>query len=161
MYVGTEAILHRIARADVVAFLDFDSELLAPRYRAHEQALALLARASRIVGGRGPGRVIVQTRVPDHEVLRAVQLADPARLVGAERERRAALRFPPSSAMAAVSGAVAPAFLDQLRTIEGVGVLGSDPALVRASSAPELASALAAVPRPPGRMRIEVDPLRV
>ncbi len=35
-----------------VAFLDFDQELLAPRYRAAEEALALLARASRLVGGR-------------------------------------------------------------------------------------------------------------
>ena len=32
--VGTEAALHRIHKADVVAFLDFDQELLAPRYRA-------------------------------------------------------------------------------------------------------------------------------
>ena len=31
IYVGTEAVLHRVPRADVVAFLDFDRELLAPR----------------------------------------------------------------------------------------------------------------------------------
>ena len=52
-------------RADAVAFLDFDAELLAPRLRAGEEALALLARAARLVGaepagrrrpgGRGPG----------------------------------------------------------------------------------------------------------
>ena len=39
-----------MAGADAVAFLDFDQELLAPRYRAAEQALALLARAARLVG---------------------------------------------------------------------------------------------------------------
>ncbi len=49
--VGTEAVLHRAKHADVVAFLDLDAELLAPRYRAGEQAMALLARAARLVGG--------------------------------------------------------------------------------------------------------------
>ena len=72
MHVGTEAVLHRVTEADAVAFLDFDQELLAPRYRAVEEALALLARAARLVGGRRPGaRVLVQTRVPNHEVLDA------------------------------------------------------------------------------------------
>ena len=48
VYVGTEAVLHRVDRADVVAFLDFDRELLAPRYRAGEQAMALLTKAARL-----------------------------------------------------------------------------------------------------------------
>ena len=52
MVVGTEAVLHRVASADAVAFLDFDQELTAPRYRAAEQALALLALAGRVVRGR-------------------------------------------------------------------------------------------------------------
>ena len=54
--VGTEATLHQIDRADAVAFLDFDQELLAPRYRAAEQALGLLARAARVVGRQGRRR---------------------------------------------------------------------------------------------------------
>ena len=54
--VGTEAALHRVTETDVVAFLDFDQELLAPRYRASEEAFALLARAARLVGGRRAGR---------------------------------------------------------------------------------------------------------
>ena len=33
---------YRVAPIDVVAFLEFDSEMLAPRFRASEQALALL-----------------------------------------------------------------------------------------------------------------------
>ncbi|MEZ5178874.1 MAG: hypothetical protein R2746_11525 [Acidimicrobiales bacterium] len=49
LLIGTEALLHRVAQADAVAFLDFDQELLAPLYRAGEQALALLARAARVV----------------------------------------------------------------------------------------------------------------
>ena len=52
VYVGTEAVLHRLPRADTVAFLDVDAELLAPRYRAVEQAMALLVRGARLVGPR-------------------------------------------------------------------------------------------------------------
>ena len=52
VYVGTEAVLHQVPDAAVVAFLDLDQELLAPRYRAAEQALALIARAARLLGGR-------------------------------------------------------------------------------------------------------------
>ena len=95
--VGTEAGLHQVARADVVAFLDLDQELLAPRYRAAEQALGLVARAARLVGGRERGgRLLLQTHVPDHEVVQAAVLGDPTRVADAEAERRHLLRFPRS-----------------------------------------------------------------
>ncbi len=90
--VGTEATLHQIDRADVVAFLDADQELLAPRYRAAEQALGLLARAARVVGDKaGGGRVVVQTFVPRHEAVQAALHADPDRAgAGGARAPRAA-----------------------------------------------------------------------
>ena len=50
--IGTEAALHRAGEADLVAFLDFDQELSAVRYRANEQAMALLTRAARLAGPR-------------------------------------------------------------------------------------------------------------
>ena len=46
-------MLHRVDRADVVVFLDFDQELLAVRQRAAEQAMAMISQAARLVGGRG------------------------------------------------------------------------------------------------------------
>jgi primosomal protein N' (replication factor Y) len=162
--VGTEALLHRLDRADVVAFLDFDQELLAPRYRAAEQALALLARASRLVGGRGApgggGRVLVQTRLPQHEVLDAALYGDPSRLAAVERARREALGMPPFGALALVSGDGADAFVAGLG--QGVDVLGPDDGryLLRAPSHDALCDTLAAAPRPSARLRIEVDPLR-
>ena len=114
--VGTEAVLHQVDRADAVAFLDLDQELLAPRYRTVEQALALLARAARLVGGKADGgRLLLQTRVPRHEVVQAVLHGDPARVAEAEAERRTLLRFPPAWAMAEVSGPAAPAYIDALR----------------------------------------------
>ena len=48
--MGTEAVLHRVRRASAVAFLDIDLHLLAPRVSATEETLALLVRASRLVG---------------------------------------------------------------------------------------------------------------
>ncbi|HEV7886248.1 MAG TPA: hypothetical protein VGO92_01730, partial [Acidimicrobiales bacterium] len=160
--VGTEALLHRLDAADVVAFLDIDQELLAPRFRAGEQALALLARASRVVGGRGSGRVLVQTRVPQHEVLDAALHADPGRLAAVESERRAALSLPPFAALALLSGESAEPFAAALSAAAGLEVLGPDDGrwLVRAPDHRTLCDALARTPRPPGRLRIEVDPLR-
>ena len=162
--VGTEATLHQIDRADAVAFLDFDQELLAPRYRAAEQALGLLARAARVVGGKaGGGRLVVQTHVPRHEVVQAALNADPSRVASAERDRRTQLRFPPVTAMAEVSGVAADAFVGAIDACLGVEILGPSDGrwLVRAPDHRTLCDALAATPRPPGRLRVAVDPPRV
>ena len=161
--VGTEAVLHRAAGARSVAFLDFDQELLAPRYRAAEAALGMLARAARLVGGRtGTGRLLVQTRMPTHEVIDAALHADPSRLAVVEAARRAALRFPPETAVAAVSGQAAAAFVEALPDDGRLEVLGpaNDRWLLRAPDHTTLCDVLAATPRPAGRLRIEVDPLR-
>ena len=163
--VGTEAVLYRVPQADVVVFLDFDSELLAPRYRAAEQALALLVRAARLVEGRGergPGRLVVQTRLPDHEVLRAVSLANPDIVTAAESARRIDLQLPPYGALAVVSGVGSHDVIGQLRGDERVRVGGppGGPYQVRASTSEALSDALAAIVRPTRRVRVEVDPLR-
>jgi len=162
--VGTEAVLHRVTRADVVAFLDFDQELLAPRYRAGEEALALLARAARLVGGRRHGgRLLAQTRMPTHEVLDAVVHADPGRFALVESARRAALRFPPEAALAEISGEAATPFVGELDG-DGVDVLGPSSTgrwLARAADHRHLCDRLAAAPRPGGRLRVAVDPLRL
>ncbi|MGH9243546.1 MAG: hypothetical protein ACRD29_04370 [Acidimicrobiales bacterium] len=162
--VGTEAVLHQLDNAHMVAFLDFDQELLAPRYRAAEQALALLARAARLVGGRRPGaRLIVQTRLPQHPVVQSALHADPDRLVLDERPRRQALAYPPYAALASVSGPAAEAFIAAVGAPLGVEVLGPADGrwLLRAPDHATLGNALAATDRPPGRLRLEVDPLRV
>jgi primosomal protein N' (replication factor Y) len=159
--VGTEAVLRRVDHADAVAFLDLDAELLAPRYRAAEQAMALVARAARLVGGKaGGGRLLLQTRLPRHEVVLAALHGDPSRVSAAEAERREPLGWPPFTAMAHVSGAPAAEYVARL---SGVQVMGpADGAfLVRAPDHQSLCDALAAVPRPPGRLRVAVDPRRL
>jgi primosomal protein N' (replication factor Y) len=164
--IGTEAVLHDVAAGSVgtVAFLDLDQELLAPRYRAAEQAMALLARAGRAVGDRAAGgRLVLQTRHPEHPVVRAALFGDPARVVDAERPRRQELRLPPFGAVATVSGAGAEAWVAEAPEVLGVEVLdgGDGRWLVRAAAWDELADYLDVVPRPAARTRIEVDPPRL
>ena len=86
LYIGTEAVLHRVPSADAVVFVDFDQELIAPRYRAAEEAFALLVRAARLVGPRsGGGRILVQTRMPDHPCWS--RQPRPTPLIGSPRRR--------------------------------------------------------------------------
>ena len=87
--------------------------------------------------------------------------ADPGRLAAADAERRSALGFPPATALALVSGPSAGAYVAGLEA-HPVEVLGAGDGrwLVRAPDHRVLCDALAAVPRSPGRLRVEVDPPR-
>lgn len=161
--IGTEAALHRAGEADLVAFLDFDQELSATRYRANEQAMALLARAARLVGPRsGGGRILAQTRQPDHPVLQAAGTADPDLLSDHDRAMRRQLGFPPFGTLAEIAGAAAAAFVERLGHPLGLDVaaVGENRWVVRARDRGQLLDALADVERPPGRLRLAIDPLR-
>jgi primosomal protein N' (replication factor Y) len=164
VYVGTEAVLHRVPRADVVAFLDIDAELLAPRYRAAEQAMALVVRGARLTGGRADGgRLVVQTFLPHHEVVRAALLADPGRLVEPERARRRLLGLPPFAALVAISGRGSDELAAALRERPGIEVGGGDGSwTARAPTWDELGRAMLEIPRPKAaRLRVAVDPPRL
>jgi len=170
---GTDAVLHRVGAADVavsaVVFVEFDTELSAPRYQAPEEALATLALASRLVGGRGGGRLLVQTRQPEHPVLQAAVRADPGRLAERELAVRQELALPPATALAQLSGddATTAEVAAALAALGGVEVLGPTEGrwLIRAPDHRVLCDALAQVGRPVGagndRLRIEVDPQRI
>jgi primosomal protein N' (replication factor Y) (superfamily II helicase) len=174
--VGTEAVLHRAPHdrpVGLVAFLDLDQELLAPRHRAAEQSATLLARAARLLGPRSEARrLLLQTRLPEHDVIRAVSAADPSIAWISETKRRESLSYPPFGALAQLRGveeAVAYA-ANMLRSLPGVTVLGpvasgaSFECLVRCADSEALSGALLAVnpgARALGRMRVEIDPARV
>ena len=166
VFVVTEAVLHRIDRADVVVFLDIDAELLAPRFSASEQALSLVAHGARLVTGSSTGgEVVLRTSVPQHEVLVGLVTANLAPHVAAETKRRQRLRLPPFGALAEISGAGAPDLAAQLAASLLVQVAASeDRTLVRAASwealSEALTVALGAVVRPKVRVRIAVDPSR-
>ena len=181
--IGTEAVLHRVRRAAAVAFLDIDLHLLAPRFSATDETLALLVRASRMVGPRHAGppssRLLVQTRVPDHPVLLAVRRGEPAAVAVAEESMRRSAGLPPFSALAALSGPLAPEYADALRAagsvsgpggVSGIGGAGGislsqlpdGRTLVQAPDHTTLCDLLGAVPRPSGRgLRVEVDPTAI
>ena len=168
--VGTEASLHRVD-ARFVAFLDLDQELFAPRVRAAQQAAGLIARAARVVGNRERGgRLLVQTRTPDHEVVMFAMNGDPDPIMVVERARRAMLGFPPDGAVAELSGETSAVEAAAFALRRDFRVLGPSEhgtglsALVFAADSEALADGLEAaapVGRAVGRLRIAVDPPRV
>ena len=156
IHVGTEAVLHRVSSADVVAFLEFDSEMLAPRFRSAEHALALIVRAGRIAP-----EVLIQTFTPTHEVIRAAGAGDPAIASDVDRRRREMLSLPPFGALARVTGEGTDEFA---RSLGAAGLevgRSGESTLVRGTDWMELGATLNATERPVGsRLRIEVDPVR-
>lgn len=173
--IGTEAVLHRAEvrrrRPALVAYLDLDQELLAPRYRAATQAHWLLTRGAQLLSGR-PRRdslLLIQTRIPEHVVVQAMVRGDPGPVADAEIEYRRTLGYPPFGALAELA-----ATDEALQaTINALRALGPDTqvfgpadgrALVHASDWNALSSALAAslpAGRAISRVRAVVDPPRV
>jgi primosomal protein N' (replication factor Y) len=171
--IGTEAVLHRAevrrSRPALVAYLDLDQELLAPRYRAAAQAHWLVTRGAQLLAARPRHEtmLLLQTRMPDHPVVDAVVHGQPDRVVDSDREYRETLGYPPYGALAELSGDDA-ALKIAIEVLHGFDVRVFGPtdgrALVNAADAELLADALAeALPagRSLGRMRAAVDPPRV
>lgn len=177
IFIGTEAVLHRAGvrrrRPTLVAYLDLDQELLAPRYRAAAQAQWLLTRGAQLLTGRPRHEtlLLVQTRIPDHVVVQSMVRGEPGAVAQTEIEYRATLAYPPFGALAEIAGADEPlaATIAALRdglAFDGVQVFGpaDGRALVHAADWDTLAGALArALPpgRALGRVRAVVDPPRV
>ena len=176
--VGTEAVLHRAAvrrrRPALVAYLDLDQELLAPRYRAAAQAHWLLTRGAQLLSARPRHEtlLLVQTRILDHVVVKALVRGEPAAVAESEIEYRRTLAYPPFGALAELAGAddALTATIDALRALDvqanGVQVFGpaDGRALVHGPGWDALAAALArGLPagRAIGRVRAVVDPARV
>ena len=163
--IGTEAVLHAAGRADTVIILDSDAELLAPRMRAGDSFVALVIRAARLVGSHG--RVLLVTRQPDHLILRGLSQGDATALSAELAFPREALGYGLPVSIARVSGAGSAAVAESLEPIvlspgselRRIGPV-SGPFIVSAPNAAALADALAAVDRPPERVRVEVDPVR-
>lgn len=164
IWVGTEAALHRVPSADVVAFMDLDRELLAPRFRATEQVLSMMVHAARLLGPRRRGgRLVLQTFLPDHPVIAALRHGVPSRLEAELRAQRSLLGLPPFGALALVEGAGATEFAQEVGASGHVQVGRHHEAfLVRARTHEQLITALRGVERPANsRLRVVVDPPRV
>ena len=165
LLVGTEAVLHRARDLDDVVLLDIDAELLAPRYRAAEAAMALVAKAAWAVSrsSKNP-RVIVQTRDATHPALRSLVDGDVKTFLDHTMEQRRALSLPPFSSLAQLSGDGVERAEPLLRAdlLVQVARLEDSSLLVKATSDAQLDDSLAAAGiGPGGDVRVARDPQRV
>jgi primosomal protein N' (replication factor Y) len=101
-YIGTEALLHRLDSADVVAFLDFDNEVFAPTYRAGERAWTVLILAARLLRGAKSPVVILQSNDATNPALARFARPNPSAVIESETSTRRALGLPPFVAFARV-----------------------------------------------------------
>lgn len=93
--VGTERDIVGLPPIDLVVVVDPDVWILAPNYRAGEDALRLLVRgvlAARPGRGR---RAIIQTSLSDHAVFDALRSGDPVPFMEDVLRRRQETGFPP------------------------------------------------------------------
>ncbi len=93
--VGTERDLAGLDPVDLVVVLDPDVWILAPNYRADEDALRILIRAVLAAKpGRGR-RAVVQTSIPGHPVFDALRSGDPIPFMSDVVAAREDSGFPP------------------------------------------------------------------
>lgn len=163
IFIGTEAVLHRVRSADCIVFADIDRDLGAPRMSAPQEVLAQVARASRGVGTEGS--IVVQTRQPNHPLMQALAGDDVGasleRIAGLELDARRDLGLPPFGFVARVS-------ISDGRDISDAGDLpgtqvARDPSghLLRAATWEELDAAVSTLRGHFGTaVRVNADPLR-
>lgn len=127
--VGTERDLVDLDPVDLAVALDADGMLLAPHYRASEDALRTLARmALATTSGRGR-KALVQTAQPEHPVMDALRAGRPMGFIEDELAERAATGFPPVGALLALETDAPVESSDPALRAAGVGatVLGPAP----------------------------------
>jgi primosomal protein N' (replication factor Y) len=116
LLVGTAMVLHALSEPvhpTLVGVVDADGPLYVPDFRAAEHTLQRLRAAVQLAAEPAPGtpgaatgerapagggqapEVIVQTRVPDHPVLRAIRTGNDVLFYGAELAARRDLGYPP------------------------------------------------------------------
>ncbi|HEX9855177.1 MAG TPA: hypothetical protein VGC47_07680 [Acidimicrobiia bacterium] len=121
--VGTERDVPAPQSVDLAVALDVDALLLAPHYRAEEEALRILARvAAAVRRGRGH-RAVVQTSQPHHRVVRAIRAGSPAEVISEILVEREAAGLPPIGQLMAVEvlGDDAPVDKDLREAVDGDG----------------------------------------
>ena len=190
--VGTQMVTkgHDLPNVTLVGVLNADSALSMPDFRASERTFHLLVQvAGRAGRGDAPGRVLIQTRQPEHPAIAFALKHDVPGFVAREMLDREELRFPPFSRLALVrfdaldeAQALAEcgriAQIARAFTSSGVEVLGPTPAplarlrnryrfrfVLRAADRKPLRDALLAVARASVhrlvRMGIDVDPVNM
>jgi primosomal protein N' (replication factor Y) len=188
LLIGTQIVAkgHHFPTLTLVGVVDADLGLAGGDPRAGERTWQLLAQvAGRAGRAERPGRVLLQTYMPEHAVMRALATGDEARFVAEEMSARRRMGLPPYGRLAAliVSGVKAERVAAAARALAraapsepGIEVLGPAPAplavlrglhrqrlLVKAAKdaplQPVLREWLARAKAPPGvRIKVDIDP---
>jgi primosomal protein N' (replication factor Y) len=98
--IGTEFLLHQSAppTAPLIVLPQADLGLHIPDFRSAERTFHMLSKAVGLAHDeQQPGQVILQTRIPDHHVLRAIHQHEPHVFYDQEFELREALGYPPAT----------------------------------------------------------------
>jgi len=98
LLIGTQMVAkgHDFANVTLVAIIDMDAAFDVADFRGRERAFQLLCQvAGRTGRGAKPGHVLIQTRNPDHPVIRQAIAQDVSGFVEDELARRRQLGFPP------------------------------------------------------------------
>ncbi len=101
--LGTQMLAkgHHFPNVTLVAVLDVDHGLYGADYRAAERMAQLIVQvAGRAGRAEKPGRVVIQTRHPDHPLLQSLIRHGYGRFAAAALEERHQARLPPFSAQA-------------------------------------------------------------
>jgi primosomal protein N' (replication factor Y) len=189
--VGTQMVTkgHDLPGVTLVGVLNADAALSLPDFRAAERTFHLLVQvAGRAGRADRPGRVLIQTRNPEHPAVRAAETHDVRAFVEHELAVREEVGYPPFARLGLVRldgpdeqlVAREAARLARLAAAASgqVEVLGPAPAplgrlrgryryqfMLRAAERPPLHQALLSVARAPSargvRVGIDVDPLNM
>jgi primosomal protein N' (replication factor Y) len=189
--VGTQMVTkgHDLPNVTLVGVLNADAALSMPDFRAAERSFHLLVQvAGRAGRGDVKGKVLIQTRSPDHPAVAFAASHDVTGFVEQEMALREELSYPPFARLAlvrvdAVDEARAQGAAEHLARLarkegQGADVLGPAPApllrlrnryryrfLVRSRDRAALRAALLAVARAPAdrqvRVAIDVDPVNM
>lgn len=189
--VGTQMVTkgHDLPGVTLVGVLNADTALSMPDFRASERTFHLLVQVAGRAGRAGsPGRVLIQTRSPDHPAIRSAQKHDVRSFIKNELLSRRELNYPPFSHVALVrldgkdEAEVASEAKRLSLLVEALGsnvdILGPAPApiarvrdryryrfMLRSNERGPLRAALLCIVRAPLRRRvhttIDVDPLNM
>ncbi|MBI4313203.1 MAG: primosomal protein N' [Candidatus Omnitrophica bacterium] len=101
--VGTQMVAkgHDFPQVTLIGIINADTALSLPDFRASERTFDLLTQVSGRAGRGGiPGKVVVQTALPEHDAIQAASRHDYGRFFKEEMGHRKALDLPPVSIMA-------------------------------------------------------------
>jgi primosomal protein N' (replication factor Y) len=103
--VGTQMVTkgHDLPKVTLVGVINADAALSLPDFRAAERGFSLLVQvAGRAGRAERPGRVLVQTRKPEHAAIRFAQRHDVEGFLEVELADRREVGYPPFARLALV-----------------------------------------------------------